>query len=266
MGLFQTENCPICGTPTGAFKKSSAKFNGVFICQSCAKILSTNGIQLYNLRTYSIDDLKNIIATSLNVKEKHLQNIDSFKATKTVGNFIHFDDENQKFALPKTTMTGKVVDLKIYDYSSILDFDLLEDGNSLEKGGVGRALVGGSLFGGVGAVVGSNTGHKHKKTCSRLQIKITLNDMAIPVVYINFIKAETKKDSFIYKSIYPLAQEALSLLNIICQSQKKNTNQNASTSNTDSDADEILKFKQLLDSGIITQEEFDAKKKQLLGL
>jgi hypothetical protein len=33
-----------------------------------------------------------------------------------------------------------------------------------------------------------------------------------------------------------------------------------------SNADEILKFKNLLDSGIITQEEFDAKKKQLLGL
>lgn len=31
-------------------------------------------------------------------------------------------------------------------------------------------------------------------------------------------------------------------------------------------ADEILKFKGLLDSGVITQEEFDAKKKQLLGL
>ena len=31
-------------------------------------------------------------------------------------------------------------------------------------------------------------------------------------------------------------------------------------------ADEILKFKQLLDMGVITQEEFDAKKKQILGL
>lgn len=31
-------------------------------------------------------------------------------------------------------------------------------------------------------------------------------------------------------------------------------------------ADEIKKFKELLDSGIITQEEFDAKKKQLLGI
>lgn len=33
-----------------------------------------------------------------------------------------------------------------------------------------------------------------------------------------------------------------------------------------SSADEIKKFKDLLDSGIITQEEFDAKKKELLGL
>jgi len=32
-----------------------------------------------------------------------------------------------------------------------------------------------------------------------------------------------------------------------------------------SDADELLKFKSLLDSGVITQEEFDKKKAQLLG-
>ena len=33
-----------------------------------------------------------------------------------------------------------------------------------------------------------------------------------------------------------------------------------------SDADELRKFKALLDDGIITQEEFDAKKRQILGL
>lgn len=36
--------------------------------------------------------------------------------------------------------------------------------------------------------------------------------------------------------------------------------------NAVSSADELKKFKELLDAGIITQEEFDAKKKQLLGL
>ena len=38
------------------------------------------------------------------------------------------------------------------------------------------------------------------------------------------------------------------------------------TGATSSSADEILKYKNLLEQGIITQEEFDAKKKQLLGL
>lgn len=33
-----------------------------------------------------------------------------------------------------------------------------------------------------------------------------------------------------------------------------------------SDADELIKFKSLLDDGVITQEEFNAKKKQILGL
>lgn len=42
--------------------------------------------------------------------------------------------------------------------------------------------------------------------------------------------------------------------------------QSANNQTTNSSADEIKKYKELLDSGIITQEEFDAKKKQLLGL
>lgn len=43
--------------------------------------------------------------------------------------------------------------------------------------------------------------------------------------------------------------------------------QQAPSTNTGiSEADEILKYKQLLDDGAITQEEYEAKKKQLLGI
>ena len=48
------------------------------------------------------------------------------------------------------------------------------------------------------------------------------------------------------------------------QEQQKKSGQNTNVS--PSPADELKKFKELLDSGIITQEEFDTKKKQLLGL
>lgn len=49
--------------------------------------------------------------------------------------------------------------------------------------------------------------------------------------------------------------------------EKARREQTASTSAPAvSAADELRKFKELLDLGVITQEEFDAKKKQLLGL
>jgi hypothetical protein len=47
---------------------------------------------------------------------------------------------------------------------------------------------------------------------------------------------------------------------------RKNATNTVSISTPQSDADELKKYKELLDQGIITQEEFDAKKKQLLGL
>ncbi|MDE6232586.1 MAG: SHOCT domain-containing protein, partial [Lachnospiraceae bacterium] len=38
-----------------------------------------------------------------------------------------------------------------------------------------------------------------------------------------------------------------------------------STTPNNNIVDELTKYKELLDSGIISQDEFDAKKKQLLG-
>ncbi len=38
------------------------------------------------------------------------------------------------------------------------------------------------------------------------------------------------------------------------------------TDNKTSDADELMKYKALLDQGVLTQQEFDEKKRQILGL
>ena len=48
--------------------------------------------------------------------------------------------------------------------------------------------------------------------------------------------------------------------------EKKTLNTPKVNASAVSSADELLKFKSLLESGVITQEEFDEKKKQLLGL
>lgn len=46
----------------------------------------------------------------------------------------------------------------------------------------------------------------------------------------------------------------------------KSNSQNTIIQQSYSSADELKKYKELLDDGVITQEEFDAKKKQILGL
>lgn len=47
--------------------------------------------------------------------------------------------------------------------------------------------------------------------------------------------------------------------------EDKNHTKTAQTPPVESVADEIIKYKQLLDGGIITEEEFSAKKTELLG-
>ena len=64
------------------------------------------------------------------------------------------------------------------------------------------------------------------------------------------------------------ANEIYDVINNLLVDRQKEKTQNTGTTivqNSD-EADKLKKYKDLLDSGVITQEEFDAKKKQLLGL
>lgn len=60
--------------------------------------------------------------------------------------------------------------------------------------------------------------------------------------------------------------EIVSQLLVDRQKQTTTPTPSAAPVSSVSNADELKKYKELLDAGIITQEEFDAKKKQLLGL
>ena len=61
------------------------------------------------------------------------------------------------------------------------------------------------------------------------------------------------------------ARKELDKLQQVWREVKERTNErNEVKTSNNSNADEIIKFKQLLDSGVITQEEFDKKKQELL--
>ena len=190
----------------------------------------------------------------------------SFAPTREVGNYFAIDENARLWAIGKG-MFPSLKNAVPYSYEDIVDFELLEDGSSIIKGGIGSALVGAALFGGVGAVVGSTTGKKKvKQTCTNLTIKITVNNMAAPVEYIKLISSTTNKSSMIYRGAYQDAQEILSLLQLICNQRNTNNSTSQETAHYTSAADEIRRYKELMDEGIITEEEFRAKKKQLLGL
>ncbi len=157
------------------------------------------------------------------------------------------------------------------EYSDLVDFELCEDDTTIAKGGVGRALVGGALFGSAGAIVGAAT-RKTSDVCKSMYIRITVK--SVGMLKIILVSGNTPRDSFIYKVAKDCADKIISQLEIIAATNKlddtaptPNLTDNSSSDKTQSFsvADELLKFKQLLDMGVLTQEEFDSQKRKLLN-
>ena len=102
---------------------------------------------------------------------------------------------------------------------------------------------------------------------------IFTTDFDLPIDSINSIETYKKSKGFaIRTSSRTIAFSDIDNVTQITQtiselvSSRNNKSNSVNFSIPQSNADELKKFKELLDSGIITQEEFDAKKKQLLGL
>lgn len=254
--------CPICENKLGFGKAKLA--DKEVICRSCLNLANFSLSELIDkpLKNWTLHEVK----VRINQYNQNLELMKDFKATKKIGNKLYgqvleLDDQQKKWLVSGGNLINK--SSLIYNYSDIVDFELLEDGESIASGGLGRAFVGGALFGGTGAVVGGITGKKKtKQVVTELKVKITLNSINNSVVYINFLNQKTKKNSLIYKEASKHVQECLSALQIICNQENGEKIEEQSTSNTD----EILKYKQLLDAGAITEEEYEAKKKQLLDL
>lgn len=80
------------------------------------------------------------------------------------------------------------------------------------------------------------------------------------------VSTSSGKISFFMIENHELVYKTISQLLIERQNAKTNSSHTSVPTAMTNTADELKKFKELLDAGIITQEEFDAKKKQLLGL
>lgn len=178
-----------------------------------------------------------------------------FKSTKVIGK-LQVDEENELF---------KVLGVlnPILRYDELIDYELVQDDEIVTSGGlgIGRAVVGGILAGGVGAVLGGlSKDRKMQKYVSDLHIEIKYRfNGKNQHVNLVFIKKRTKQKSSLYKSKLEKAESTLFMLDEII---KEDTKMESNVS----PADELMKYKELLDMGAINQNEFDEVKAKLLSL
>lgn len=258
--------CIVCEKKIGFFMLSQECQDGL-ICFDCY-----NQLGFYDCN----DGHKNLTLAEIEEagkKELELYNeIQLMQITDDVCPAAKFDDESEQMILSddESVFTLNEPQLnypykfELFSYRQIISFELIENGENIASGGVGRALVGGLLFGDVGAVVGANT-RGYTQECVEMKVKITVKDYRSPAFYIPLIAQKTSKKSWKYKERQKMAHDIISKLQIIASSQKQ-SEQRVNVEGKIDKFQEIREYKALLDEGLISQAEFNKKKKELLGL
>ena len=207
------------------------------LCPMCASICSDHA----TLSTATIKEY-------WNTNKGRLSSFTQTQSLKSIASeTITIDDTHRYFIFGDLKKLN--VDPVVFRFDEVDGYEIESVGGKTvtkKKGGITRAVVGGVVAGPVGALVGSGTAKTETKTVGGIEIT---------KVFFSTYAGRIQRSS----SSYPIGfTEFLDR----CIADKDPV----PTSGTTSAADEILKYKELLDKGIITAEEFSLKKAQLLGL
>lgn len=191
------------------------------------------------------------------VGAKLADSIIEFNETKVVAGILHVDELNKKWYIGEGLYDCKY----IYNYSDVENVYSLKGEKILssvssgqKSSGITRSIIGGAIAGSTGAMIGALTANtKTNSSATESQI-----------IYVNVLVSGLEDPislSCPNEIVADKVQHAFALM-----IEQPITPSSTMMPNSTSKADEIRKFKELLDDGIITQEEFASKKKQLLGL
>ena len=193
---------------------------------------------------------------------------------------MHADFKDKKVLFDKEFL----VDPKTVPFKDIVSYTPTTGGHSVSKHHRGaRGIAGGLIAGPVGAVVAASTGGKDYDVINDAHITVSFKDGTTRTL--KYVNADYKSDSLLLKSLMNDYNTGISILEAIIATNQQDMSSitdsaNANdqpdvsmtasdtkpTSNQTIDADELIKLKSLVDDGVITQADFDAKKKQILGL
>lgn len=234
--------CPVCDGKLGLLNREKSA-DGL-ICASCSNFFfSKLGIRAAKQPT---DALADYWAT-LEQRRKVFKETDSIYDGDAL--FVSIDKPNRMFCIGHRS--GDKGPRMIYSFDEVSGYesDAPDDMTVTEtKGGIGRAVIGAAVAGPVGAIVGAATA-KTETRKGRSKESVSIH-FALPL-----------GESNLPTTIYPGGMTAF--LKSCKVSQEK---PQAAATAVSSAADELLKFKQLLDMGAVTEAEYNAKKAQLLGL
>lgn len=153
------EKCAICGE--GLSKGTAVQLQDGSLCPMCNRISQ-----------------KSIMRTVDQVKQAWKENHDRFQTfTQTMAitdfgsGYIFVDNQNQLCYIANSKKIKQ--EPVVFKFSEIEEFRIEQVGQKTitkTKGGVGRAIVGGALFGGAGAIVGATTAKQETKQVAGIPI------------------------------------------------------------------------------------------------
>lgn len=154
-----------------------------------------------------------------------------------------------------------------FSFSEIIDCEVVEDGVSYKSdNGVLRAVVGGALFGAAGAIVGAMTSSSSERV-HHLSVCIHTSNATFNKVTINLISQPTPRNSSNYRSSLSAAETMVKIIDKYSGFSEKK--QLVTPENTAlpyiSKADELSKYKKLLNEGAITEDEYSKIKERFIS-
>ena len=287
MALFGNpdKKCILCGKSPGSHKHPAA--NGRFLCDKCAVECG------YEKIFFSLTPVEKITPERVQRDhDNHIQRIEDnkiaykeFKPTVKFDKLIFFDTAKLEFYTPDTLLANTKTPI-VYKYDQVIDCDVIVAEGSLTqtisttrtKSGIGKAVMGGILFGGIGALSGAAASNSKSsgmstsreiKVANELTIQIKTNDISHPIVTVSLLDKELKVDSKKFQKIKAVSDDIFKIFKAIADNNRgifDVEDDDTVDADTAGLVDEIRKYKSLMDQGIITEEEFSEKKKQLLGL
>jgi len=257
------QHCLICSKKIGLFR-AGTECDGGCVCDKCLESLGLSVNQYRDeafIKGFALMTAKNV-KKAFNGSEDKKAHIFSLSSEKT--------DEEEIDALIASAEeeTAKEMEGIVYNFNGGAGDILLvfEDRIVIRRTGIGNALLMG-LKGDKTIFFSDITSIQHKAagsgfTAGYIQFSIPGGKEAQGGVW----QAVHDENTITFKENTKEVEEMVKYLQDRLREVKSPKPQAATIVNQVSAADELLKFKNLLDAGVLTQEEFDKKKAELLNM